>query len=168
MKGFLDFISINGWTMLMSAINLLILCYILKRILFKRVQDVLNKRQSEVDAIYTEATEAQKNANEMQAEYKTHLANAKQEASDIIATAKNSADTKSYNIIKEATQEAAFMKSKAEADIEQEKKKALNEIKDEISDMAVSIATKIVEREVNENDHKTLIDDFINNVGDAI
>ena len=168
MDKFLDFISINGWTMVMSAANLLILCYILKRILFKKVQVVLDKRQAEVDTIYNTAEKAQSDAEEMRTDYTARLANAKNEASSIVKTATNSAQLKSDNIIQEATTHASNMKTKAEADIEQEKKKALNEIKDEISGMAVDIATKIVSREVNEKDHKALIDDFINNVGDAI
>ena len=59
------------------------------------------------------------------------------------------------------------MKQKAEAEIEQARKKALNDAKDEIGGMAMAIASKVVEREINEADHKALIDSFIENVGDA-
>ena len=52
-------------------------------------------------------------------------------------------------------------------DIAQERKKAVNDLKNEIGGIAVDIAGKVVEREINETDHKALIDEFIRNVGDA-
>jgi F-type H+-transporting ATPase subunit b len=52
-------------------------------------------------------------------------------------------------------------------EIAQEKKKAVNEVKGEIGDMAVEIAAKVIEREINEKDHEKLIDEFISNVGEA-
>ena len=54
-----------------------------------------------------------------------------------------------------------------ETEIEQEKKKAMNELKNEISGIAVDIASKVVEREIKEADHQDLIDEFIKNVGEA-
>ena len=57
--------------------------------------------------------------------------------------------------------------AKAEAQIEQEKKKAMNELKDEISGIAVDIASKVVEREIDEKDHEALISEFIKGVGEA-
>ena len=59
------------------------------------------------------------------------------------------------------------MKNKAEKEIAQEKKKAVNEVKGEIGDMAVEIAGKVIEREINETDHEKLIDEFISNVGEV-
>ena len=59
------------------------------------------------------------------------------------------------------------MKQKAEADIAQERKKAVNEVKDEIGGIAMEIASKVVEREIREEDHRDLIDEFIKNVGEA-
>ena len=67
----------------------------------------------------------------------------------------------------EASRQAAAIKAKAEADIEQEKRKAVNEIKDEIGGMAMEIAGKVIEREISEEDHAKLIDDFIANVGET-
>ena len=65
-----------------------------------------------------------------------------------------------YNVIQQ-------YKQKAEADIAQERKKAVNEVKDEIGGIAMEIASKVVEREISEKDHKDLIDEFIKNVGEA-
>ena len=63
--------------------------------------------------------------------------------------------------------DAQKLRTEAEADIAQERKKAVNEAKDEIGGMAMEIASKVVEREIKEADHKDLIDEFIKNVGEA-
>ena len=72
----------------------------------------------------------------------------------------------SEEIIREANAQAVSIKAKAERDIEQERRKAVNEIKDEIGDMAMEIAGKVIGREINSSDHEKLIDDFINKVGE--
>ena len=70
-------------------------------------------------------------------------------------------------IVKEASEQAAALKNKAEKEIAQEKKKAVNEVKGEIGGIAMDIAGKVIEREINEKDHEKLIDEFISNVGEA-
>ena len=82
-------------------------------------------------------------------------------------TATAQAQKRSNELVEEAQQRAASMVARAEAEIAQEKKKAVNEIKDEISGMAVDIASKVVEREISAKDHEKLIEDFIKNVGEA-
>ena len=69
-------------------------------------------------------------------------------------------------ILAEARAEAAALREKAEADIVSEKKKAVNEIKDEISDIAILIAEKVVEKEITPADHEKLIAQFIDRVGE--
>ena len=92
---------------------------------------------------------------------------AKEKANEILTTAQKTAALQSEEMLKEATAQAAALKSKAESDIAQEKRKAVNEIKDEIGGIAVEIAGKVIEREISEEDHTKLIDEFIANVGEA-
>ena len=77
------------------------------------------------------------------------------------------AQKREEEIVSEAKAEAASIRAAAEADIAQERKKAVNDLKNEIGGMAVEIAGKVVEREIKESDHQALIDEFIRNVGDA-
>ena len=72
---------------------------------------------------------------------------------------------RSEEILAEASRQATDMKKKAEQSIEQERKKAMNEIKDEIAGLSVMIASKIVEKDISEDDHKRMIEDFIDKVG---
>ena len=68
---------------------------------------------------------------------------------------------------KTQAEKAAAAKVKAEAEIEQERKKAVNELKNEIGGMAIDLAGKVIEREISEDDHRKLIEEFIENVGEA-
>ena len=95
------------------------------------------------------------------------MAEAKEKANALITNAQKSAALQSEEVIQEANRQAAAIKAKAESDIEQEKKKAVNELKGEIGGMAMEIAGKVIEREISEKDHEKLIDEFISNVGEA-
>ena len=163
-----ELVSIEVWTVIAQWCNLLILFLLVKKFLFKPVQNILNKRQAEIDTMYTSASEANKTATELKENYETHLLKAKDEAVEIISSANQKAQAQSENIIREAHEEAARITEKAASDIEQERKKALNEVKDEISDIAIDIASKVVEKEISASDHERLIEEFINNVGDAV
>ena len=103
----------------------------------------------------------------MKDEYEKDMADARNKASEILSVAQKTASDQSERMIQEAAAQAAALKAKAESDIAQEKRKAVNEAKNEIGGMAMEIAGKVIEREINEEDHKKLIDDFIANVGEA-
>jgi len=167
MDKFMQLVSLAPVTLIAQWCNLLILMLLVKKFLFKPVLAILQKRQDEVDQLYAEANKAKDEAVTLRADYEKHLAEAKTEANEIVQTATAQARRRSVEMVAEAQAQAAAMLTKAEAEIVQEKKKAINEIKDEISGMAVDIATKVVEREISAKDHEKLIEDFIKNVGEA-
>lgn len=111
--------------------------------------------------------EHEEEALAMKTEYEQNMQQAKAKASDIVTEAQRTASLQSEEILKSAAQEARAMKEKAESDIAQEKRKAVNEVKNEIGGMAMEIAGKVIEREIKEEDHAKLIDEFISNVGEA-
>ena len=100
-------------------------------------------------------------------QYEQNMQDARQKANEILDGARKTAAIQSEKILKEAQEQSSAMKKKAEKEIAQEKKKAVNEVKGEIGDMAVEIAGKVIEREINEKDHEKLIDEFISNVGEV-
>ena len=144
-----ELVGIVPWTFVAQICNLFIQMYLVKRFLFKPVNEMLQKRREMADA---QIQDAQK---------------AKEEASSIVTEAQKTASLQSEEILKTAAQEAWAMKEKAESDIAQEKRKAVNEVKNEIGGMAMEIAGKVIEREIKEEDHAKLIDEFISNVGEA-
>ena len=149
-----ELVGIIPWTFVAQICNLFIQMYLIKRFLFKPVHEILEKRRAAADAEIIQAEE-------------TKAKDARQKANEILDSARNTAAIQSEKILKEAQDQTFAMKNKAEKEIAQEKKKAVNEVKGEIGDMAVEIAGKVIEREINEKDHEKLIDEFISNVGEA-
>ena len=160
-------ITLDGWTFLAQICNLMIQLVIFKKLLLNPVKKVLAERKAKADSQIADATKLRTEAEAMKAEYEQNLQNARTEANQIVAAAQKTATTRSEELLGEARAQAAALKQKAEADIAQERKKAVNEVKDEIGGMAMEIASKVVEREISEADHKDLIDEFIKNVGEA-
>ena len=160
-------ITLDGWTFLAQICNLMIQLVIFKKLLLNPVKKVIAERKAKADNQIADAQKLRTEAEAMKAEYEQNLQNARTEANQIVATAQKTATARSEEIVGEARAQAAALKQKAEADIAQERKKAVNEVKDEIGGIAMEIASKVVEREISEKDHKDLIDEFIKNVGEA-
>ena len=160
-------ITLDGWTFLAQICNLMIQLVIFKKFLLKPIKQVIADRKAKADSEIADAQKLRTEAEAMKAEYEQNLQNARTEANQIVATAQKTATARSEEIVGEARAQAAALKQKAEADIAQERKKTVNEVKDEIGGIAMEIASKVVEREISEKDHKDLIDEFIKNVGEA-
>ena len=160
-------ITLDGWTFVAQICNLMIQLVIFKKLLLNPVKKVIAERKAKADSQIADAAKLRTEAEAMKAEYEQNLQNARAEANQIVAAAQKTATARSEELLGEARAQAAALKQKAEADIAQERKKAVNEVKDEIGGMAMEIASKVVEREIREADHKDLIDEFIKNVGEA-
>ena len=161
-----DLVTIDPWTLIAQLLNLFIQVMLIKKFLFKPIREVLAKRKALADAELDDAAKAKEEAEALKSEYEESMKQARDKANDILNTAQKSASQQSEEIIREANAQAVSIKAKAERDIEQERRKAVNEIKDEIGDMAMEIAGKVIERELNASDHEKLIDEFINKVGE--
>ena len=160
-------ITLDGWTFVAQICNLMIQLVIFKKLLLNPVKKVIAERKAKADSQIADAQKLRTEAEAMKAEYEQNLQNARTEANQIVAAAQKTATARSEELLGEARAQAAALKQKAEADIAQERKKAVNEVTDEIGGMAMEIASKVVEREIREADHKDLIDEFIKNVGEA-
>ena len=162
-----ELVTIIPWTFIAQICNLFIQMYLIKRFLFKPINEVLQKRRELADQEIREAREAKEEADGLKAQYEEGLLNARTEAAQIVQNAQKEAQLKADETVREAQEHALNIRRRAEADIAQEKKKAINEVKDEIDGLAMDIAGKVVEKEINEADHRKLIDEFIENVGEA-
>lgn len=162
----LDVISVNLWQILISLANLLVMFLILKHFLFKPVMKMMAARQAHVDKIYDDANEDRSAAADMKQEYEQRLATAREEADGLVRNAVTTAQRRGDAIVAEANSQASHIKQKAEEEIALEKKQMLMNVRSEISDMAVSIASKVVEREIQKEDHENFMDEFIRNVGE--
>ncbi len=167
MDQYLGFFSVDVWTIIFTWVNMFILFTLVKKILFKPVNNILDQRDAEIKKIYDDANQANEKAVNLEKEYSEKMAQARDEAGEIIKQATLTAQKREKEIIESAHQQVATMTRRAETQIAQERKKAYQEIKDEISDISVAIAGKMVQREITAADHEALISQFIENVGEA-
>ena len=165
---FESFIGINFWTALFVLINTLILFFVAKKYLFVPVMNMIQSRQKEIDDMYSAAGQAQDEANAMRDEYAQKLADAQATSERMVKEAVIRGQSREEAIIRQANQEASAILDKAAEDIAQEKKKAINDAKDEISGMAIAIAEKVVGRELSNADQNALVDNFIKELGEQI
>lgn len=162
---FESFLGVNPWTALFILLNTLTIFFVAKKFLLKPVMKIITERQQEIDNLYADAGAAKEQARQLQESYQQKL-NAAQETSDrIVKEAVARGQSREEQIIRDANAQAAAIMDKASLDIAQEKKKAINDAKNEISDLAMAIAGKVVERELKESDQADLIDGFIRELG---
>ena len=165
---FESFIGVNFWTALVVLINTLLIYFLGKIFLFEPVKKMIDSRQKEIDDMYAQADEAKEQANALKEEYAQKLSAAAAASEQIVKDAVQRGQSREEEILRKANAEASAILAKANADIAQEKKKALNDAKNEISGIAMTIAEKVVARELNQADQKALIDGFIDGLGEDL
>lgn len=162
---FESFIGVNFWTALFVLSNTVALFLVLKKYLFLPVKGMIDSRRKEIDEMYADAGYARESAAALEKTYKEKLAAAAETGERIVKDAVARGQAREEEIICAAGREAAAIRDKATADIALEKKKALNDAKNEISDMAMAIAEKVVGHALSKNDQWELIDGFIRELG---
>lgn len=163
---FESFVGVNLWTALFVLLNTLTIFFVGKKYLFGPVMKIIADRQKEIDDLYDSAGKAEADAKAMQAEYQEKLTAAGQTSDRLVKEAVARAQAREEEILRQANAEADAIRQKASADIAQEKKKAINEAKDEISVIAMAIAGKVVGRNITEADNAALVDQFIDELGE--
>ncbi len=166
--GFEDFLGVNPWTALFTLANTVALFLVAKRYLFGPIMNMIYQRQQEIDSLYADAGTAKEQALAMEAEYQQKLADASQTGEQIVREAVLRGQAREEEILLQANREANAIRTKAQADIALEKKKAINDAKDAISGMAVAIAEKVVCRELTAADQTRLVEDFIDELGETL
>lgn len=155
-----------NWTFVFQILNTFILYLLLKKFLFAPVTEVIEAREKSISDSLNDAERISNEAEKFKTEYIEKLQSAEDEGREIVSIATKNADEKSNRILKEAREAADKQKEKADADIALERKKVINEVKDEISSLAILAASKVLESEVDEDRNKTLVNKFIEQVGD--
>lgn len=166
MEGFESFVGVNFWTALFTLLNFLALFFVLKHFLVGPVTKMIQDRQKEIDDMYASAGDAENQAKLLEEEYKQKLSAATETGERIVKEAVARGQAREEEILRQANAEASAIMDKAAADIALEKKKAINDAKDEISGIAIAIAEKVVARELNAADQAQLVDSFINELGE--
>jgi len=159
-------LNIDPVNLICTVVNLLILFVALKVFLFKPVQKIIAARQEEADRQLAKAQEKQTEADELKEKYQTVLADAETEKKQILKDARNDADAQYQKIIADAKDRARQIEEKASADAENQKAQILKNTEQEIADMVVSAAQKIVGTQNGAQIDKSLYDEFLVKAGE--
>lgn len=162
----LDIISVNIWQILISLCNLTLIFLIVKKFFFAPVRKVLAERQSKIDADYEAARVAAEQAQADKEEWESQLNDARAQAEEIIKSATVDATQRSDTMLAQAKTQADAIVRRAEEDAVLSHQKAQAQIKHEIADVSVLLAKKMLDREINSDDHRELIDAVIDTIGD--
>ena len=161
-------VTVNPVTLIAQICNLFIQLLIVKIFFLDKIKAILDQRREAADKQITDAENAKAEAMAIKETYEQNMKEAKAKADGILMNAQKNATLRSEEIIGQAQAQAAQIKAKASSDIEMEKKKAINDAKNEISGLALAIAGKVVERELNTADQSGLIDRFIDELGERV
>ena len=156
-----------SYELVIQIINTIILFWILKRILFKPVLNIIDAREEGIKNDIATGEKAKNEGLALKEQYEQKLLVSKNEGQEIIKQATLRAEEKSAEIISTAKEEASTIKERASKDIAQEKEKAMNELRTEISAMAILAASKVIEKDIDQSKHEEMINKFIEEVGEA-
>ena len=161
-------VTVNPVTLIAQICNLFLQLAIVKIFFLDKIKAILDQRREAADKEITDAQAAREEAMTIKATYEENMRQSKAKADALLVSAQQTASLRGEEIIQDAQRTAVQIKQKAEADIAREKKKALNDAKNEISEMALAIAGKVVGRELNAADQSALVDSFIAELGDNV
>lgn len=160
-------IGIDVWTMIFTFCNLLIVFFFAKKFLLGPVKKMIDSRQKEVNDMYADAEKSVADGEQFKAEYEEKLKKASEESEAIMRETVRNAHLREEAIIRDARDEASAILKRADEQIEMERRQAVNDIKNEVSDMAVDIAGAVLGRDIKPEEHAELIDSFIDRFGES-
>jgi len=166
MGTFEELLGVNFFNALFTLANTLAIFFVARKFLYKPVMRMIQDRQKEIDDLYDAADHAKSSAAALESEYQLKLSAAAETSERMVKEAVTRGQHREEEIIRQANLEADAIRSKAAADIAQEKKKAINDAKDEISEMVMAIAGKVVGRALSDADQVSLVDHFIDELGE--
>ncbi len=152
---------------LFTIINLLVLYLILKKILFKPVTEFMEKRANNIREMFENAQSSKEQAESMKAELKQQLDKAIEEADKIVNEARAKAEKQYEEILNKAKEDAKAMLEKARKETEIERKSMMEELKGQIAGIALTAASKVIQKNMDTEANKKLVEQFIDEVGAA-
>ena len=161
-------VTVNPVTLIAQICNLFLQMFLVKVFFLDKIKAILDARREAADKEITDAKTAKEEAMVIKATYEQNMLESKAKAEKLLQNAQQTAAQRGEQIIGDAQKTAVAMKQKAEAEIAQEKKRALNDAKNEISEIAMAIASKVVGRELTAADHAKMVDSFIDELGGEV
>lgn len=163
MRGLVEFNA----TFIFQIVNTLVIFLALRHFLFNPVTEMLEKRTKSIESSIQDAERKNKESDKLKADYEEKLNEIKKERNQIIEDATRKAKDRGDEIVEAAELEAKRAMEKATKEIEREKQKMLNDLKGQISELAIAAAQKVIEKDLDQNTHKDMINKFIDKAGES-
>lgn len=160
-------LTFDIWTWLFQSINVLVIMLLLYKFLWRPVQGIIHKREEFIETSLSKAAESRAEAERLLAEYQAKINEARQEAQSIVDDAVKKAEEARQRIVREAEQEAEENMARARADIARERERAVAAIREEVANLVVLAAGKLIGKTLTPEDHKHLVQEFVDQVAAA-
>lgn len=147
-------------TAVFAIINVIVAYIVIKLLIFKPIMNIMKKREDQIRASVEDADKAKEDAVKNAEQSKQAIDDARIEAADILEQSKENAEKQADVIIAKANDDAAEIIARAETDAKRIKRVALEEMKDELSDLAVKISAKVLGDVISEDKLKDLSDKY--------
>lgn len=151
--------------MLFVMISFLILMYLIKLVAWKPITKMMQNRSDKIANDIDSAKNSRDKAAELAQKRQAELDKTREDASAIMNTAKQNGQKQREQIVEDARNEASNLKSSAEKDIEQQRQEALANFRKDVASLSIEIASKIISKELNEDDQKELVNSYIEGLG---
>ena len=151
--------------LLWTFVNLIVFFLILKKLLFQPVMGMIEKREQMISGQIEDAEQKNTQAGLLKEKYEAELKNANQEAAMIVKTAKERGKEESEKILRDAGAEASKIIADASKTIETEREKAVQGIQNEIAQVAIAAASKVIQENVDQASNEKILDDFLREAG---
>ncbi len=145
------------WTLLVFAISL----YVLKKVVFPRIQEALDKRQRAIEESIDAASNTRKEAEELLAEYRERLREARDQAEEIVARARKAGEVHERESLEKAKAQREELMEQTRRDIEAETRRAIQEIRNEVADLTVRATEKVTRKTLTEDDQRRLVEEAL-------
>jgi F-type H+-transporting ATPase subunit b len=154
--------------MIWTLIVFLFTMYVLSKVAFPRIQEALDKRANAIRDSIDEAEKTREEANEILAEYRARLKEAREQADDIIARARKTAEMTTNEAVEEGREKREELLAAARRDIEAETRRSLERIRKEVADLTVLTTEKVTRKSLSGDDQKRLVEEALSEVDFSI
>lgn len=160
-------LGINPGYLISQVVNFALLLILLRMVLYRPILDMLDKRKKRIQQDLDDAESAKKEADRIQAEYQTKMDEVRKEGQETVSQAVQQGEKLKEEILAQARQEAAEIIAKGQAELEYERKQAMGEMQGQVVDLAIQAASKVVGESLDEQGHRRVIQDFLDNLGET-
>ena len=154
-------LSIDWGLQIWTFVTFVVLLGLLAKFAFKPIAQALDRRGETIKKSIDEAAQQRAEAKKLMEDYQKQLAEARTEAGKIIEESRQLGEKVRKEVVDKATTEASAIAQRAKEEIERQKEKGIQEMKDTVASLSVQIAGRIIEKEVNEATHKQLVENLI-------